>query len=218
MADTDDVKKQESPKEEKAEEKAEEKTKEKAEEKTKEKTEEKIEEKTFAGGILRWVIMAVVVVLLAGVGFVLGRLLTGSDTPETGESSQQNPTSRAGDAKTGNPDLAAQGSQGAWYYDLEPVVANLDEPGVTRYVRATLTLEIAPDVDERKGIAFIEEKKPLLKNWLTIYLASLNLESIRGDRNLKRVQSQMLDGFNERLFPDAKPQVKHILFKEFAVQ
>ena len=75
-----------------------------------------------------------------------------------------------------------------------------------------------PEIDVKKGTAFIEEKKPILTNWLTIYLAGLSLEDIRGDRNLKRIQSQIVDAFNEKLFPDAKPQIKTILFKEFAIQ
>ena len=54
--------------------------------------------------------------------------------------------------------------------------------------------------------------------WLTVYLASLHLEDIRGDNNLKRIQSQVMDAFNEKLFPDSKPKIKNVLFKEFAVQ
>jgi flagellar basal body-associated protein FliL len=74
-------------------------------------------------------------------------------------------------------------------------------------------------MDKQKYTAFLdEEKKPTLTNWLTIYLAGLTLEDIRGDKNLRRIQSQILDAFNEQLFPDAKPQIKHILFKEFAIQ
>lgn len=202
MADAEDTKKQEDSKEEKPQ----------------EKTEEKTEEKASSGGILHWVIMAVAVLLFAGAGFLSGRLFGGSSTPKTAEASQQNPTTQVESAKTEAPDLAGGSSQKVWYYDLEPVVANLDEPGVTRYVRATLILEMSSELDAKKTTAFLEEKKPILTNWLTIYLASLSLDSIRGDRNLKRIQSQVLDGFNERLFPDAKPRIKHILFKEFAVQ
>jgi flagellar basal body-associated protein FliL len=101
---------------------------------------------------------------------------------------------------------------------LDPVIANLNVTDVTRYVRASLTLEISSEMDEKKGTAFFDEKKPILKNWLTVYLASLGLEDIRGDMNLKRIQSQVLDAFNEKLFPDSKPKIKSILFKEFAVQ
>jgi flagellar basal body-associated protein FliL len=57
-----------------------------------------------------------------------------------------------------------------------------------------------------------------LKNWLTIYLSSQTIEDIGGDKNLRRIQSQILDAFNERLFPNTKPKIKEVLFKEFAVQ
>jgi len=165
---------------------------------------------------LPWIIIAVVIIFCAGAGFGLGRLFAGPHT-STGEaeSSQENEPAQAESPKV---DDSATNSQKTWYYKLEPVVANLDEPRVTRYVRATLTLEINPELAEKEGIKFLEKKKPILTNWLTIYLASLRLEDARGDRNLKRIQSQILDAFNEKLFPDAKPQIKHILFREFAIQ
>ena len=62
------------------------------------------------------------------------------------------------------------------------------------------------------------EKMPILTNWITIYLASLGLEDIRGDKNLKRMQAQILDALNEQVFPNQKPKIKHVLFKEFAIQ
>jgi flagellar basal body-associated protein FliL len=192
-------------------EKQEEKPAEKQEDSKAEKSDKK---KAVATRFLPWIIMAVTVIVCAGAGFGLGRLFAGPGKAETAEPSQEKPAQekqlKAGDSETD--------SQKSWYYDLEPVIANLNVPGVTRYVRASLTLEISPEMDETKGLAFLEEKNRLLTNWLTIYLASLTLEDTRGDRNLKRIQSQILDAFNERLFPDARPQIKHILFKEFAIQ
>ncbi|HUW17781.1 MAG TPA: flagellar basal body-associated FliL family protein [Sedimentisphaerales bacterium] len=181
---------------------------------TDEKTEKAVE-KTSDSGFLQWIIMAVVVVLCAGAGFGLGRLFAGSRMPATAEAPEPSEPATAEDLR---PDTSATDSRKAWYYDLEPVVANLNEPGVRRYIRVTLTLAINPQFTQKKGVAFLDEKKPLLTNWLTIYLASLSIDDIRGDRNLRRVQSQILDAFNEKLFPDAKPQIKDILFKEFAVQ
>jgi len=197
---------------------ADEKDVEKQEEKQEDSKVEKTDESPRTGMVSRflpWIIMVVVIIVFAGAGFGFGRLLAGSGKAKTVESSQEDQPAQQEYLKA---DDSATDSQKAWYYDLEPVVANLDVPGVTRYVRASLTLEINPEVDENKGITFFEEKKPLLTNWLTIYLASLTLEDIRGDKNLKRIQSQILDAFNERLFPDAKPQIEHILFKEFAIQ
>lgn len=175
------------------------------------KSEEKKSEKTSGIGILTWVIIVATVIICAGAGFGLSRWLTGSSKSETNESVNE-------DNQKTDDDDSATNSQDTWYYDLEPVVANLDEPGVTRYIRAAITLEIRSRLGRSKGEALFEAKKPVLTNWLNIYLASLSIEDIRGDKNLKRIQLQILDAFNEELFPDAKPQIKYILFKEFAIQ
>jgi len=186
------------------------------EEPKEEPKEEKSDKKSLGSRFLPWIIMAVIVGVCAGTGFGLGRLFGGSRTDKPAEPSQEN-KSTLPDLKA--DDNSATDSQQSWYYDLEPVVANLDVPGITRYVRAAITLEISTEMDKQKYTAFLdEEKKPVLTNWLTIYLASLTLEDIRGDGNLRRIQSQILDAFNEKLFPDARPQIKHILFKEFAIQ
>lgn len=198
MADEDDVKKQEqeAPEDSKAE----------------------SGDKKASGGRLLWIITAVVVIVGAGAGFGLGRLLGSSETTETAQSTEDG-QAQPEDLIADTMDSTGEKSQGTWYYaEFPPVVANLDEPSVTRYVRLTLIMEIDAQVDEKKGAAFIGEKTHLLTNWLTIYLAGLSLEDIRGDRNLKRIQSEIVDAFNEKLFPDARPQVKRVLFREFAIQ
>jgi len=177
--------------------------------------EEASEQKPAPTPILQWIILAVIVVGCAGSGFVIGRLFAGSPELQTTEPSQQAENTELQNLKNSG---ASGEAKKAWYYDLTPVVACLNEPSVTRYVRATLTLEVSQEVDKQKGQAFLDGKKPVLTNWLTIYLASLAVEDVRGDKNLKRIQAQVLDAFNETLFPNAKPQIKHILFKEFAVQ
>lgn len=166
-------------------------------------------------GILPWIIMFVIIVSCGGAGFVLGRLFAASGILKPAQHSQANTLAQLEPLNTYAP---ADKSEKGWYYDLEPIIANLNEPGVTRYVRVKLTFEISPEVDQKEGIAFFNEKNPLLTNWLAIYFASLNLENIRGDNNLKRIQSQIRDSFNEQLFPDSKPKIRRVLFKEFAVQ
>ena len=197
MADADDTKQQE--KQEKLE----------KQEATKPEAGDK---KSLVGRLLPKIILAVVVVIFAGAGFILGRSFAGSRTPQTPGASEQDQPAQA-------EKLEAKGStDDTWYYDLEPVIANLDVANVTRYVRASLILEISSEVDEKKGRLFLDEKIPILTNWLTVYLASLGLDDIRGDSSLKRIQSQVLDAFNEKLFTDSKAKIKRILFKEFAVQ
>jgi flagellar FliL protein len=167
-------------------------------------------------GVLKWIILVVVVISCAGAGLGLGRLFgrsdTGADDAVQPLQTELGQTPLAGD-NTSKEDL-----KNIWYYDLEPVVANLNEPGATRYIRVVLTLQVSKALDPQKGTAFIQEKIPLLRNWLTIYLASQTIEDTRGDRNLMRIQSEILDAFNEKLFPDSKPLIKSIFFKDFAIQ
>ena len=200
MADEDDAKQQETQEKQEA---------------TKTEKAESSDNKSFVGRFLPWIIIAAIVVFFAGAGFTLGRLFADSSTPQAPGASEQDQSAQVENLKA--KDSAAD-DQKTWYYDLDPVVANLNVTDVTRYVRASLTLEVNSEVDKKKGTAFFDEKKPILTNWLTVYLASLGLENIRGDKNLKRIQSQVLDAFNEKLFPDSKPKIKRILFKEFAVQ
>lgn len=173
------------------------------------------DKKSLIGRLLPKIILAVVLLSFAGAGFTLGRLFAGSGTSQTSGASEQDQSAQVENLKAKG---SADGSQKSWYYHLEPVIANLDVADVTRYVRASLTLELSSEMDEKKGRLFLDEKKPILTNWLTVYLASLGLDDIRGNSSLKRIQSQVLDAFNEKLFPDSKPKIRRILFKEFAVQ
>ena len=196
MADADDIKEQEEQKDPKA---------------------ETSDKKSLIARFLPWIIILVVVLIGAFAGLSVGRLFAGSGTPEASESgSKSDAAARIEELKADNN--SAEDSAKVWYYDLDPVVANLNEPTVTRYVRASLTLEMSAEMDVKKGTAFLDEKKPILINWLTVYLSSLGLEDIRGDKNLRSIQSYVRDAFNEKLFPDARPQIKQVLIKEFPVQ
>lgn len=169
-------------------------------------------------GILTWIIMAAVVVLLAGSGFVLGRLFAGSPSPEATESSQEN-SQKSEQAEKQITSNTQASPNDTWYYnELESVVVNPDEPGATRYVRVGLTLEISSGLTKERAEEIILAKKPLLVNWLNLYFKSLTLGEMQNDRDMKRILSQICDSFNEILFPDAKPQIKKILIREFNIQ
>lgn len=208
MADADDIKEQEVQEEQEGQEGKEEQKKPKA---------EKSDKKSLIARFLPWIILFVVVLICAGAGLSVGRLFAGSGTPEAAESdSGSDASAQIEDLKADNG--SAEDYTKVWYYDLDPVVANLNEPTVTRYVRASLTLEMSADMDVKKGTVFLDEKKPILINWLTVYLSSLGLEDIRGDNNLRSIQSHIRDSFNDKLFPDSQSQIKQVLIKEFPVQ
>ena len=167
-------------------------------------------------GVFGWLILGAMVVAGATGGFALSQLLGG---PETAEASR--PVAESQDAVRAFNELLVQQANGAapWFYDaMEPVLANLDEPGVTRYVRVTISLEVSPELDPEKGKEYLDRRVMVLRDWLTTYFAGLSLEDVRGSRNLNRIKRDVQDQFNDLLFPGTKPFIRQILFREFAVQ
>jgi len=179
------------------------------------------DKKSTGIGLFTWLILAAVVVAGLAGGFALAQLMagTGSDSSQQPEAKENQPDDGSPENETIN-DMLVDKPKGEtlWAYDLEPVIANLDEPGVTRYARVTITLQLDPQMDQEKGAVFLEKKKPILIDWLTTYIAGLSLERVRGTRNLSRIKKEVRDSFNELLFPEAKPFIRDILFKEFAIQ
>jgi len=165
--------------------------------------------------ILPWLVPAVAVIVFAGGGFWIGRLFGTRGQAQAASGAEA--SGPAESAWTKGPALKP-GTGESWYYELDPVVVNLNEPGVTRYVRIGLTLEISGTMDEKEGKVFLDQKKPLMKHWLTLFLSNQTIEDARGEKNLTRMQTQISDTLNTGLFPGSKPRIKSVLFKEFAIQ
>jgi len=164
-----------------------------------------------------------VVVLFAGAGFLVGRMFGAGGQGQTAAAATSG--HKAPKAEGSKHEASGKNGEGSehkegenWYYELDPVVANLNEPGVTRYVRITLTLEIDGAWPEAEAKLLLDQKKPLLKHWLTLYLSNQTIEEARGKTNMLRMQSNIGSVFNEGLFPNAQPRITNILFKEFAIQ
>lgn len=162
--------------------------------------------------ILPWLIPTGVVVVFAAGGFLVGRAFGTRGHAGTAAGAEAAPAP----VET-MPPLKAEASEN-WYYDLDPLVVNLNEPGVTRYVRIGLTLEVSSTMDEKDGRPFLDQKKPHVKHWLTLFLANQTIEDTRGEKNLTRMKTQICDTLNANLFPGTKPRIKGILYREFAIQ
>ena len=186
-------------------------------EEQKESAEEKDDKKSFIGRFLPWIIIAAIAVFCAGAGFGLGRLFGDSGASEAAGAGPKSDESNLVDELAADDD-STDNSKKVWYYDLDPIIANLNEPGISRYVRASFTLEISAEMHQKKGAAFLDEKKPILRDMLFIYLSGLSLKDIQGDKNLKSLQSRIREMLNEKFFPDSKPQITRVLIKEFPIQ
>ena len=181
-----------------------------------ESAEEEDDQKSFIGRFLPWIIIAAIAVFCAGAGFGLGQLFGDSGASEAAGAGPKSDESNLVDKLAANDD--SRDDSKVWYYDLDPIIANLNEPGISRYVRASFTLEISAEMDQKKGAAFLDEKKPVLRDMLFIYLSGLSLKDIQGDKNLKSLQSRIREMLNEKFFPDSKPQITRVLIKEFPIQ
>ena len=177
-----------------------------------EQTTEEASSKKGIGKMLPWLMPVLALVICAGAGFMVSRIFG------TRGAAQNVAAAETPDPASKLPPLNGVDAEATWYYDMEAVVANLNEPNVSRYVRVTLTLEFGNGLAEKDGLPFIEERLPLLKNWLTLFMSNQTVEDIRGERNLRQVQSQIADMFNQGLFPDSKPCIKRVLFKELSIQ
>jgi flagellar basal body-associated protein FliL len=184
---------------------------------------EKTPEQDEKIGILTWIILGVVVVIGAGSGFMVGRISAGSG-PQKDQGTEATSANNNSDKK--QSDEPGGEVKGTWFFNMQPVIANLNEPGVTRFVRATITMEISNELEPVKsedgseplGNPLLVSKKPVLENWLTIYLSGLSISDTQGGKNKMKIQHQILDAFNQELFPDSKPLIKKILLKEFVIQ
>jgi flagellar basal body-associated protein FliL len=166
------------------------------------------------GKITPWLVLVLAVAVFAGAGFFVGRLFGTRGKAQTASAAEQLDPVETVAAKA-PPETSD--TESSWFYDLDSVIGNLNEPGVVRYVRLGLTLEIG-GMSEKEGAPFFDQKKPLLKNWLMLYLNNLSLDDVRGEKNLRLMQTQIADAFNQNLFPSAKPRIKRILFKELSIQ
>jgi len=165
--------------------------------------------------MMPWLVPVVAIVVCAGVGFTVARLFGTRGNAQTVSGAERTETTEsAADLQTD----AQSDTQPGWYYDMEALVANLNEPGVTRYARVALTLEISSSMKQADGVEFFETNKPRLKNWLTLYLSNQRLEDTRGEQNLRRMQVDIADVFNRGLFPTGRPKIKQVLFKELSIQ
>jgi len=163
--------------------------------------------------VLPWLILVGAVAVFAGAGFFVGRIFGTrgqAQAVSAGEPGASAAAAKGFDAKASKNE--------SWFYDLDPVVANLNEPGVTRYVRVSLTLEITIAWLQEEARPFLDQKKPLMKHWLTLYLANLTIDEARGEKNLLRIQSHICDVLNQGLFSNTTGQIKDVLLREFAIQ
>lgn len=164
--------------------------------------------KASKGGKMRLVLFALVISLAGGAGggaaafFTAPKALEEELTEEAAEIAPSDTTSAFHDYA---------------YYDFDLPPINLNVARLNRYIKATVTLAMRQD-DSEQTVPLLEKRNVELKNWLMTYMAGLTLEEVQGQKNIQRIQREIRDAINEQLWPDRRPRIEQVLFKEFAVQ
>jgi flagellar basal body-associated protein FliL len=162
-------------------------------------------------GTPRLVLYAGVGVIAAAAGYAAATLSGCSGGPDAAEAMPPEAPQAGGRPHAGTPE------EDFHYVDFEPLTVNLDEPRLARYISVTLALAIPADQADAETLKLIETKKRVLRDWLTSYFASCSLDDVRGAVNMGRMRREILDAFNQKLWPDQKPRINRVLFMKFTV-
>ena len=96
-------------------------------------------------------------------------------------------------------------------------VVNLADERSMRYLRVKIILEVDAEA-EKTATEHLNKTKAPLKSWLISHLAGKSLLDVRGTVGVKRLQREILERFDEVLYPEGDGPLRNILFEEFVVQ
>ena len=97
------------------------------------------------------------------------------------------------------------------------VAVNLAEERMTRFLRVKIALQCEHSA-EGKLHELVEKNKAALKSWAIGHLAGKSLKEVSGTVAIHRLQREMLEQFDEMLFPNGESPLKAVLFEEYLVQ
>jgi flagellar protein FliL len=167
------------------------------------------------GGLAAWLIIGGISLVGMVGGFALAQLMA---SPAEEDVVAEEPEEMLEESSYADLYAETPEEDKPWSYQLDSIIGNLDEPGSSRYLKVGIALEISSELDKDKSIPYLDEKKPIINDFVTTYVAGLSLERVRGSSNLNRIKKELRDAFNDLLFPDGKPLVQRVYLKEFAVQ
>jgi flagellar basal body-associated protein FliL len=170
-----------------------------------------------AGPLRKILLMLVIVILSSAAGGATGYFLMAPPQPDDQQGEPRVETDEIVPAKPSGPSDTNTLSQDYSYYEFDPLTVNLRVDRLNRYIRCTIVLAMQKE-DAAEATALINRKKIELTNWIMTYLAGLTLDEVSGRKNIVRIQREIRDEINKQLWPDRRPRINHVLFKDFAIQ
>jgi flagellar basal body-associated protein FliL len=97
------------------------------------------------------------------------------------------------------------------------VVVNLSEDKMTRYLR--LKIAVTVDADHEKEVTEeLTKHKAAIKSKIISHVAGKTLKDVSGTVGVTRLQRELLERFEDVLYPDGGGEIRAVLFEEYVIQ
>ena len=148
---------------------------------------------------LKWIIIGVVVLVLAGGGYV-GWTMLNPQSGQTGADGGQAPDTEA----------VKEIEVGAMF-DMDPFVVNLNEAGGKRYLKSKIEIEFVGE-DVRKELT---NRLPQLRDVILLHLSSKTLDEIRSVDGKIELKNALIKRINQVM---KQGKVRNLYFTQFVIQ
>lgn len=148
---------------------------------------------------LKWIILGVVVLVLAGGGYV-GWTMLNPQSNQTGADGGQAPDAEA----------VKEMEVGAMF-DMDPFVVNLNEAGGKRYLKSKIEIEYVGD----KVRLELTNRLPQLRDVILLHLSSKTLDEIRSVDGKIELKNALIKRINQVL---KQGNVRNLYFTQFVIQ
>jgi flagellar basal body-associated protein FliL len=97
------------------------------------------------------------------------------------------------------------------------VSVNLAEERMTRFIRVKVAVQVEA-ASEKKVQELVEKQKVALKSWMISHIAGKSLKDVSGTLGVNRLQREMMERFDDMLYPNGESPIRAVLFEEYIVQ
>jgi flagellar FliL protein len=160
-----------------------------------------------SGGKLVPILIAANMLMVVGLGvifFLVGRSGAAGGAGGGGDAHAAQDASGHGDEKTGEhkpqPSLP-----------FEPFIVNLNEPGGTRYLKATMELQF----EEDGAVSEVKSRTSEIRDLVISYLSGLTLVDTQGAAGKKAIRDEIVRRLNDQL---QTGRIRNVFFTDFIIQ
>ena len=94
---------------------------------------------------------------------------------------------------------------------------NLAEERMTKYIR--LKLAVSVDAEDEKAVtALVTKQKVAMKSKIIGYLTGKTLKDVSGTVGVNKLQRELLEKFEDVLYPEGESKLRAVQFEEYVVQ